>query len=306
MPNDPAATGGGIPKFLPVIVLSVEIILIGCLQLLVGGLLGCSSLHGIAVARGIITVIYLGLICGGLHVGNLVVLEILYDKPALINPSLRHIFPGFIFLAHFVIRVIHVTILGPIFIARGLRSWYWASLVAMLFGSLPIVPNNYNTESFGKWVGTFVVFRNLFELLVSLVLASYNASWKLMYVYHFWIWGYRLLDVGPRRLMRSAKWQSRNMLIVLVVLYIAVPILLWYNMVVFAGTEPCTNSDTSAKENAFSAGGRILYCTVAYLGFFVLQRKHLTEVANTEGKFPTRPPAPTYEEYRNDNYTQIK
>jgi hypothetical protein len=74
-----------------------------------------------------------------------------------------------------------------------------------------------------------------------------------MYVYHFWIWRYRLLDVGPRRLMRSAKWQSsRNMLIVLVVLYIAVPILLWYNMVLFAGTEPCTNNSyTSAKENAF-------------------------------------------------------
>jgi hypothetical protein len=122
-------------------------------------------------------------------------------------------------------------------------------------------------QSFGKWVGTFVVFRNLFELLVSLVLASYSASWKLMYVYHFWIWRYRLLDVGPRRLMRSAKWQSsRNMLIVLVVLYIAVPILLWYNMVLFAGTEPCTNNSyTSAKENALPAGGRILYCTVAYI-----------------------------------------
>jgi hypothetical protein len=40
MLNDPAATGGGILKFLPAIVLSIEIFLIGCLQLLVGGLLG--------------------------------------------------------------------------------------------------------------------------------------------------------------------------------------------------------------------------------------------------------------------------
>jgi hypothetical protein len=85
------------------------------------------------------------------------------------------------------------------------------------------------------------------------------------------------LDVGPRRLMCSAKWQSfrqvdcpcslhcgadssgtiwcyllhrtaRNMLI-LVVPYIAVPILPWYNMMLFAGTEPCTNNSyTSAKE----------------------------------------------------------
>jgi hypothetical protein len=85
MSNGLAATVGGIPKFLPAIVLSVEIISSGLLV----GLFGCYSLHDITAAQGFITVIYLILICGGLHVGNSVTLEILYDKPALINPSFR-------------------------------------------------------------------------------------------------------------------------------------------------------------------------------------------------------------------------
>ena len=319
-----AAGEGGIPKYLPQQVLGLEIVVLGGLQLVVGYYLGCFTLHDMTLTRGIVTSLYLFFIAWGLHVGNTVCLEIVYDETALINPSLRQRYPGKIFIAHNAICVVHVLVMGPIFLAHGMRGWYWSSLVAMLFASMPVVPYNYNTESFGKWVGTFVVFRNLFEMVVTLLLASYDdTSWKLLSVYHYWIWGYRLLDVGPRRLMRASKWKSRNTWIVLVIIYVVVFIVLWQDMVIFAGTDPChiTNNDATAKvvvddvttaclsqkrESVISVGGRILYCAVVYLGFFALQKKHVTEVANTEGKFIIHPTAPTYEEYRNNNYTRIE
>jgi hypothetical protein len=251
------------------------------------------NLHDVTLLGGVATATYVVLIVWGLHVGNTVALKSQNDKDSLANPSFSRRIPGLIFIVHLAVCVLHSLVLGPFFLIHGLRKWYWTSFVAMLFGSVPIVPFNYNPESFGRAVGRFVTFRNVFELSLSLYYATTlgddEESFRKLSVYHYWIWGYRLLDVGPRRLMKQLLIPSIQMLVVLIVIYIGALVAIQNDLVLFAGAPIC--EDEFAQESWLMHSGRILYCFAVYMGFWFLNRSYVKEVAATDG-FVVRPPPP--------------
>jgi hypothetical protein len=279
------------------IILILEFVLLALFHAIWG--VGNCNLHDITPVRLVATAIYILLIFWGLHIGNTVALNTQISKDQLANPSLSRKLPGFIFIIHFLICVLHSLVLGPLFLVRGLRRWYWTSFVAMLFGSLPLVPFNYNPESFGKAVGRFVTLRNVFELSLSLYLATIlgddDESFRTLSVYHYWIWGYRLLDVGPRRLMKSMLIPSIQMLLVLIAIYIAAIVALRKDFILFAGAPHC---GSFGEEEAWQMqAGRILYCFAVYMIFYLLQRQYVKEVAETDGfKVRPMPPGGTHDE----------
>lgn len=242
---------------------------------------GTGNLHESDTLSLVATLVYVILLLWGVSVGNTVIINSLYRKDNLANPTFARKYPSLIFIVHFLVCNLHTLVLGPLFLMCRLRMWYWTSFVAMLFGSLPIVPFNYNPESFGSAVGRFVVFRNIFELSLSLYLAvtlgDSDEDMALLSAYHYWIWAYRLLDVGPRRFMRSLLLPSKQMLVVLIVIYIVVPYAIMKDLIIFARTVP--KNETVVEESAIMAAGRILYAFVCYMVFWILSRKYVEEVA---------------------------
>jgi predicted secreted protein len=84
------------------------------------------------------------------------------------------------------------------------RLWYWGGAIAILTASLPIAAYfNRNTQSFGKLIGTWVRFRNLFEVSLHVAVAAAAINFFHYYVLLWWIVAYRYLDVGPRRLFQT-------------------------------------------------------------------------------------------------------
>jgi hypothetical protein len=249
-------------------------------------------LHTATPLRLVSTVIYVSFIFWGLHVGNSIALNTQKSKDQLANSSFGRRIPGYIFIIHFFICVLHALVLGPYFLTHGLRKWYWSSFVAMLFGSLPVVPFNYIPESYGAAVGRYVKFRNVCELLLSLYLActlgNDDESFRTLEVYHYWIWGHRLLDIGPRRLMKDLLVPSSRMVIVLIIIYILILFALLKDLILFAGTPNCGTTSSGEEESWLMHAGQILYCFAVYMVFYILQKSFINEVAATDG-FVVRP-----------------
>jgi len=266
-----------------IVTLLVEGVVLALFHTFLG--VGTGNFHDTTVVRILCTLIYVFLIFWGLHVGNTVGLNALKFPEQLVNPSLASKYPGRIFIIHYFVCCLHSIVLGPFFLVHGLRKWYWTSFLAMLFGSLPIVPFNYSPESFGKALGIFVTFRNVFELFLSLYLSTTlndnDESFRILSIYHFWIWGYRLLDVGPRRLMKTLLIPSYQIVGVLLIMYLVVFWGLKENLVLFVGTPP-NGSNPVDEESWLMHSGRILYCFIWYMVFYVLQKGYVKEVAATD------------------------
>lgn len=279
---------------------AIEVLLIAIFHYFCG--IGTCNFHEATPIRIAVTSVYIILIIWGLHIGNNVVYNCRKSKDKLANPSLARDYPGRIFNAHFLICVLHTLVLGPYFIINGYRQWYWTSFVTMLFASIPIVQFNYNPESFGNAVGTFVKFRNVFELFLSLYLAvtldDDAESFRKLAVYHYFVWGYRLLDVGPRRLMKKMLVPGPIMLAVLIIIYIAAFAAVHYDLVMFAGSPIC--GDFEAEEPPLMMAARIFASFAVYFFFFGLQRNYIQkEVSQAETKFDCHPPPPFG--YHDDN-----
>ena len=271
--------------------------------------IGTCNLHEVTPIRIVATSIYIILILWGLSVGNTVTYNNRKAKDQLANPSLARNTPGLIFNAHFLICILHTLVLGPYFIINGLRKWYWTSFVAMLFGSIPIAQFNYNKESFGNAVGTFVVYRNIFELFFSLYLAvtldDDDESFRRLSVYHFWIWGYRLLDVGPRRLMKSLLVPSSSMLVVLIILYLGAIAALSNDLVLFVGAPSCGDF-SNLDESPLMMAVRILFSFALYFSFYLFQKGYVEKDIHKETGFDFRPAVPggTHDELVKKNKKQ--
>ena len=274
----------------PIVLLLIESVILILFHATLG--VGTGTLHNVTPISTIATTIYVCLILWGLSVGNTVIVNSLFKKDDLANPSLGRKFPGLIFIIHFLVCNLHTLVLGPLFLMLRMRTWYWTSFVAMLFGSLPIVPFNYNPESFGQAVGRFVVFRNVFELSLSLYLAvtkgDDDESMVLLSAYHYWIWSYRLLDVGPRRFMKDLLVPSGQMLVVLIIIYVVVPVAIMNDLIIFAKIVP---KNEITEETSLMAAGRIFYGFDFYMVFWFLQRRYVDEIAGlaTEEGFQVRP-----------------
>ncbi len=94
--------------------------------------------------------------------------------------------------------------IGPWAVANKSTLWYWGGRIALLSSSLPIAAFfNRNPQSFGRLIGTWVVFRNFFEYGLHIVVAAIAVRWDLYYLLLWWIVAYRYLDVGPRRALQK-------------------------------------------------------------------------------------------------------
>ena len=158
----------------------------------------------------------LGLLAGA-GVGARIIVRALSESCDLANPTFR---PDVSLFAWHLCLCLWVTLVsGPTSLVLRSSSMYWSGVVAVWLLSLPVVyRHNRNTETFGIYIGTWVRFRNVFEVLLFIATAIWAPAddWVTLAQVHYFVWYYRLLDVGPRRLLRS--WPRVNFLFV-VVLY---------------------------------------------------------------------------------------
>ena len=79
-----------------------------------------------------------------------------------------------------------------------------AGAIALLTASFPLAFYfNRNPQSFGKLIGTWVRFRNIFEISLHVVVAAIALKWFNYYGLLYWLVAYRYLDVGPRRALQT-------------------------------------------------------------------------------------------------------
>ena len=92
------------------------------------------------------------------------------------------------------------------------QLWYWGGRIALLTSSFPLAFYfNRNPQSFGKLIGTWVRFRNIFEISLHVVVAAVALNWFNYYGLLYWLVAYRYLDVGtaPRCYRRCTTRRRR-------------------------------------------------------------------------------------------------
>lgn len=169
-----------------------------------------------------------------------------YRQPAKLLNSLfanRHALR--LFAMHLVVVSLDLFVVGPLAVANKSTLWYWGSRTAVLSSSLPLaVYLNRNRESFGKLIGHWVVFRNVFEVALHVAVAAVAVNWFHFYLLLWWVVAYRYLDVGPRRLLqrlyrtpenRSARpWAPMLNWAVITMLYVLTFLAVYHRQVLFA------------------------------------------------------------------------
>lgn len=152
----------------------------------------------------LITVIYATLLAWGFGVGVQVLWQGFRRPGQLLNPLFGNRWALRLFALHIVVVSLDLFLVGPLAVANKSTLWYWGSRVAVLSSSLPLAAFlNRNPQSFGKLIGRWVVFRNVFEVGLHVWVASKAVNWFHYYLLLWWIVAYRYLDVGPRRLLQK-------------------------------------------------------------------------------------------------------
>jgi len=70
------------------------------------------------------------------------------------------------------------------------------------------------------------------------------------------------------------------MLVVLIIIYIAVPIAIMKDYIIFAKTIPVISEEDMAVESPMMTAGRVLFGFVTYMVFWVLNRNYVKEIAD--------------------------
>ncbi len=180
----------------------------------------------------VITAVYAALLLWGLWVGVRQVWQSFAAPDQLLNPLFRNPVARVLFAVHLGLCLLDLLVIGPWAIANKSTLWYWGMRTAMLLGSLPIGAFlNRNSESFGAFIGRWVRIRNFFEYGLHILVAALPLDWFNLYLLHWWLVAYRLLDVGPRRLLRprpTLNW------IVIAAIYALAFVAIWFQQVLFA------------------------------------------------------------------------
>ncbi len=151
-----------------------------------------------------ITIIYTALLAWGVGVGLTQVWQGLRRPDALLNPLFRNKYAQWLFAVHLLVVSADLFVCGPLALAHKSPLWYWGGRIALLSASLPLAAFlNRNPQSFGKLIGRWVVFRNLFEVSMHVGVAALASDWFWHYLLLWWLVAYRYLDVGPRRLLQT-------------------------------------------------------------------------------------------------------
>src|SRR4051812_18920872 len=111
--------------------------------------------------RWVISIAYLILLGWGFWVGIRQIIQGHRHQEQLLNPLFKNKLAINLFTLHIVVVSLDLFVIGPWAVAHKSTLWYWGGLVALLSSSLPIAAFfNRNPQSFGRLIGTWVVFRN--------------------------------------------------------------------------------------------------------------------------------------------------
>lgn len=194
----------------------------------------------------IVTALYTTLIGWGVWVGLSQVWQGLRRPEALLNPLFRDRWAQGLFAFHLLVVSLDLFVCGPLALAAKSPLWYWGGRIALLSCSLPLAAFlNRNPQSFGKLIGRWVVFRNLFEVSLHVAAAAIvPTNWYYYYLLLWWLVAYRYIDVGPRRLLQTLyatpeklaarPWAPVLNWAVITALYVLTFLAVWYEKVIYA------------------------------------------------------------------------
>jgi hypothetical protein len=152
----------------------------------------------------LITAIYSILLLWGFWVGIRQIYQGFRRPEQLLNPLFGNRQAIKIFTFHIIVVSLDLFVCGPLALAYKSRTWYWGGRIALLSASFSLASYfNRNPQSFGKLIGYWVRFRNLFEISLHVIVAAIALNWFYYYGLLYWLVAYRYLDVGPRRAIQK-------------------------------------------------------------------------------------------------------
>ena len=197
------------------------------------------------IAKYIITIVYSALLAGGLFVGVRQIYQG-FRKPAeLLNPLFGNKIAIRLFTVHIIVVSADLFVIGPWAVAHKSPLYYWGGRVLLVISALPIAAYlNRNPQSFGNFIGKWVMVRNFFEYGIHIVFLAMPVSWFRYYLLLWWLVAYRYLDVGPRRLLQrlyntpekqaARPWAQYVNWVTIVAIYIGAFFAVFYKQILFA------------------------------------------------------------------------
>jgi hypothetical protein len=197
------------------------------------------------IAKYVITIVYSALLAGGVFVGFRQIYQG-YSKPAeLLNPLFGNKVAIRMFTVHIIVVSCDLFVIGPLAIAHKSTLYYWGGRALLVSSSLPIAAFfNRNPQTFGGFIGKWVMARNFFEYGIHIVFAAMPVSWFRYYLLLWWVVAYRYLDVGPRRLLQTLydtpekqaarPWAQYLNWVTIVAIYIGAFFAVYYKQILFA------------------------------------------------------------------------
>lgn len=193
----------------------------------------------------VITIVYTVLLFWGVWVGVRQVYQGFRRPQELLNPLFGNRAAIVIFTFHLFIVSLDLFICGPLALHYKSRLWYWGGRIALLSSSFPLAFYfNRNPQSFGKLIGTWVRFRNVFEISLHVLVAAVALNWFYYYGLLYWLVAYRYLDVGPRRLLQTfyntpqklaaRPWAPTLNWVVITSIYILAALAVYHQKIIFA------------------------------------------------------------------------
>src|SRR3954464_4434794 len=136
----------------------------------------------------LITIVYGVLLAWGLSVGVRQIYQGYRRPKELLNPLFSNPVALRLFTVHIVVVSADLFVIGPLALANKSTFWYWMGRITLLTSSLPIAAYmNRNPQSFGRFIGRWVTFRNFFEYTVHVVVAAMAVNWFHYYILLWWL-----------------------------------------------------------------------------------------------------------------------
>jgi hypothetical protein len=206
----------------------------------------------------VITIVYTVLLFWGVWVGVRQVYQGFRRPQELLNPLFGNRAAIVIFTFYLFIVSLDLFICGPLALHYKSRLWYWGGRIALLSSSFPLAFYfNRNPQSFGKLIGTWVRFRNVFEISLHVLVAAVALNWFYYYGLLYWLVAYRYLDVGPRRLLQTfyntpqklaaRPWAPTLNWVVITSIYFLAALAVYHQKIIFAAPPDPARADHVAS-----------------------------------------------------------
>jgi hypothetical protein len=203
------------------------------------------------ILKYVATIVYSMLLAGGVFVGARQIYQVFRRPGELLNPLFGNPIAIRLFTVHIIVVPSDLFVIGPLALAHKSTLYYWGGRMLLVISSLPIAAYlNRNPQSFGTFIGKWVMVRNFFEYGVHIVVAAMAVSWFHYYVLLWWLVAYRYLDVGPRRLLQklyntpekaaARPWAQYVNWLTIVAIYIGSFFAVFYKQILFATVPAAT------------------------------------------------------------------